>query len=91
MTPISSMSGQDDGKEFFIVGFESNDPGEKIYNWYEDEFNAGGWQIDFESSSSSDGLNYYQITAENDVYFTSVAITEESDSTTSVALNAGAN
>ena len=89
MTPTSSMSGQDDGKEFFFVSFESRDPGEKIYNWYGKELSSGGWAIDFESSSASDGGKFYQISGSNGTYLTYVAITEESGGVTSVGLDVG--
>ena len=89
MEPTSSMSGKSEGKDFFFVSFESKDPGEKIYNWYGKELSSGGWTIDFESSSASDGGKFYQISGSNGTYLTYVAITEESGGVTSVGLDVG--
>lgn len=89
MTPTSSMTWQDSGKEYFGVSFESRDPGEKIYNWYGKEFSSGGWTIDFETSSSNEDGKFYQIIANNGTFLTMAAITEDSGGTTSVGLDVG--
>ncbi len=89
MTPVSTMSWQEEGKDFFVIGFETDDPGEKVYNWYMDKFPAEGWTVEYNASSTSDGGNFYQVVADDGTYLTAVAITEESGSATSVGLNVG--
>jgi len=83
------MTWQEEGKDFFVIGFETDDPGEKVFNWYMDKFPAEGWTIEYNSTSTSDGENFYQVVADNGTYLTAVAITEESGGVTSVGLNVG--
>ena len=88
MTPISTMSWQEDGKEYFMIGFETDDPGEKVFNWYMDKFPAGGWTVDYNSTSTSNGDKYYYVTANDGTYLAAVIVSEY-EGETSVSLDVG--
>jgi hypothetical protein len=88
MTPKSTMTWTEDGKDFFIIEFETNDTGEEIYNWYMDKFPAEGWTIDFSSTNTSDGDKYYNVTANDGTYVVVIMISVY-EGETSVSLDVG--
>jgi hypothetical protein len=88
MTPESTMTWQEDGKDYFIINFNTSDDAEGIYNWYMDKFPAEGWTIEFNSTSTSDGDEYYYVTANDGTYVVAVIISVY-EGETSVSLDVG--
>jgi hypothetical protein len=89
MTPKSTMTWQDDGKDYFIIDFDTDDEGEDIYNWYLDKFPAEGWTVEFNSKTESgDGNASYYVTANNGTYLAAVIVSIYDEETT-VALDVG--
>jgi len=76
MTLTSTMSWQEDGKDYFVIGFETDDPGEKVFNWYMEKFPAGGWTVEYNSTSTSNGDKYYYVTANDGTYLADVTVSE---------------
>jgi len=88
MTPTSTMTWEDDGNKYFMVGFETADPGKKVYDWYMDKFSAAGWTVDYNSTTTSDGDKYYNVTANDGTLEASVMVSEYEGDTT-VSINVG--
>jgi hypothetical protein len=89
MTPKSTMTWQEDGKDYFIIDFETPDDGEGIYNWYLDKFPAEGWNVEFDSKTEATAGNAsYYIQASDDSYLVAVIVSVY-DEVTTVSVDVG--
>jgi hypothetical protein len=89
MTPKSTMTWQEDGKEYFIIDFDTSDKAEGIYNWYLDKFPAGGWTVDFNSKTEAgDGNASYYVQANDGTYLVAVIVSIY-DKITTVSIDVG--
>ncbi len=75
----SSWKSVEDGKDTFSVSGLTADSEEAVFNWYKSEL--GGWNIENEFSSQSDGENFYSISANNGTYNLILLITESDEGT----------
>lgn len=82
MTPTSTMTWEEDGNKYFMVGFETADPGKKVYDWYMYQFPTAGWTIDYNSTTTSNGDKYYYVTANDGTLEVSVIVSEYEGETT---------
>jgi hypothetical protein len=89
MTPESTMTWQEDGKDYFIINFNTSDDAEGIYNWYMDKFPAEGWTVEFNSKTEAgEGNASYYVTANNGTYLVAVIVSVY-DEETAVSLDVG--
>lgn len=89
MTPKSTMTWQEDGKEYFIVDFDTSDKAEGIYNWYLDKFPAEGWTVEFNSKSETgDGNASYYVQANDGTYLVAIVVSIY-DGVTTVSVDVG--
>jgi type II secretory pathway pseudopilin PulG len=83
MTPRAKTNWQEDGKDYFIIDFDTDDEGEGIYNWYLDNFPAKGWNVDFNSKTEAgDGNASYYVSANDGTYSVAVIVSVYNEVTT---------
>lgn len=84
---VTAWKATEEGKENFSISASTDDPGDKIYNWYKNELS--GWEIEneFTADSGDDGKTF-SINGNNGTYNLSVLIFESEEETT-VVVNVG--
>ncbi|MBM3702780.1 MAG: hypothetical protein FJW63_07335 [Actinobacteria bacterium] len=77
---LSSLKSTEDGKQTFSVSGTTSDSGNEVFNWYKSQL--GGWEIESEFTSESEGEIFSSISANNGTYSLVVTIIETDEGTT---------
>lgn len=80
MEITASWKATEDGKETFSVSALTSDSGSTVIDWYKSEL--GGWEIESEFTSESDGEKTSSISANNGTYGLFILIVESDGETT---------
>lgn len=76
---LSSLKSTEEGKQTFTVSALTSDSGSTVFDWYKS--NLGGWEIESEFTSESEGETFSSISANNGTYIFVVTIIETDEGT----------